>query len=102
VPDVIVYHCLLPENITKEALLRRYGSMGYSVVLAGIDPRNTGADIVRLGAKICFRFIRSLFFGLLRNEGKKFKQQKRIAFYKGKIKGIRSFARDERRSKNLD
>jgi glycosyltransferase involved in cell wall biosynthesis len=98
VPDVIVYHCLLPENITKEALFKRYWSMGYSVILAGIDPRNKSTDIVRLCVKIVIRSIKSLLFGLLGNEAKKFKQQKRVALYKGKIKGIRSFPRDEVRS----
>jgi len=102
VPDVIAYHCLLPENTTKAALLKRYRSMGYSVVIAGIDSGNTAGHILKHCVKLVSRYIKLFLYSFLRNETKKFKQQKRIALYKGKIRGIRSFARDEMRSKTRE
>lgn len=93
VPDVIAYHCLGDREITRESMLQRYRRVGYSLILAGVDRRNSIARIVWLECKIMVRYFKSLVFALTGNQSRKFKQQKKIAFYQGKIKGINSLVR---------
>lgn len=97
VPDVVVYHRIIKERLTKEALLDRYYKMGCGIMVSGIDSGNTHVEIIRLVWKILARSVKSFFYGLARSEIKKFKQMKKIALYKGKIRGIRSLARDFKR-----
>ncbi len=97
VPDVVVYHRIAKERLTKEALLDRYYKMGCGIMVSGIGSGHTHVEMIRLIWKILARSVKALFYGLARSEVKKFKQMKKIALYKGKIKGIRSLARDYRR-----
>ena len=89
VPGALVYHHLSQERFDRKALIDRYNKMGYSITLLENDHDGAFSRILKLHWKIAARFLKWAIYHLAKDEARNYRQQRKIAYYKGKIRAYR-------------
>lgn len=88
VPGAVVYHRLQQERLTKKAVLDLYYRNAYSLALIRENIKSGFKTTTNLRRKILIRFLKSMIYAFVGDEIKEYKQQKRIAVYRGKMKAV--------------
>jgi GT2 family glycosyltransferase len=89
-PDVVVYHHLQKERLSKTFVLNRWYQTGYCLALLADNPKHRLWQIWKIRRKLLFRHLKRSLYSAMGNEIKRYKQEKRIHFYRGKLNALNS------------